>query len=257
MLNQELVGQKSISRQEYNRRYYEKRKEQLLGKKKDGGSRNVLQLFSKVVSIEKSVFSKLRNVLPGIETFALLMLVCMMTSYLIVEGAKFYLDTFESPLAAYFKAGMVEVIAILFSFSRGKSAFLRCSQRIVVVLLCSLTLWTVSGRLVRNASQDISKARLTAQMLEELEGERTQKEALWKQFVERQWLGVARRYEKGIDEVREKLDSARRESSTLQAPNVILNSLGILIVFRFLILVANLICFHLLAEQLGLELVQK
>jgi ABC-type multidrug transport system fused ATPase/permease subunit len=253
MLNPEPVSQVPTSRQEYNRRYYEKRKQQLLTKKKNGDGGNVSQLFSKVVSIESSDLSRLRNVLSWIETFALLVLVCMMTAYLIVEGAKFYLDTLESPLGAYLKAGMVEGVAILFSFTRGKSVLLRCSQRIVVALLCLLTLWTVTGRLVKSASQDLYKSQVTARVIEGLERERTLKETLQKQFLERQWLGAARKYENEVNEVRKKLDSARKELYSLQSPQVILNGLGIMIAFRFLILAANLISFHLLAEQFGGE----
>ncbi|MBI2712765.1 MAG: hypothetical protein HYX41_07935 [Bdellovibrio sp.] len=246
---------RSLSRQEYNRMYYLKTKER---REKKGNmiKTNVLQLFASKGGGPSDFFQPWA-ILRCLEVIALVCLSFIMTYFLIREAATFYLDAQESPLAAYLKAGMVEGVAILFSFSRGKSAMLRWSQRLVVVLLCTLTLWTLSGRPLKLATQDVSKARLMAQAIDELEAERIQKEGLRNQLVQREWLGAARKYERGLDDIREKLNVARKEFSTLQAPQVVLNSLGILIAFRFLVVLANLICFHRLAEQLGLDTVQK
>ena len=254
MLNQEITDGKPSPRKEYNRRHYIKRKLAEAEKKRAVSVSNVFQLFAKVASVEfggsGGGYSKL---LSRLETVILLCLICAMTSYLVAEAAKFYLDSLESPLTAYFKAGIVEGIAILFSFSKGRSIALRWSQKLVVVLLCSLTLWTMTGKLVKSAVQDVSQSQTAAKVIDELVKEQTQKEALQQQLVNKEWLGAARKYEKGLDEVREKLASARKEIANIQAPHVILNGLAILIAFRLLIVVANLICFHRLAEQLNLE----
>ncbi len=246
------IQTKRVSRQEYNRIYYQKSKERREKKKKHSVAK-VFQLFARGDGSGLSGFNRTRAVFRWLEVLVLISLSFIMSYFLVKEAASFYLDAQESSLISYLKAGMVEGVAILFSFSRGKSIVLQWSQRVVVVLLCSLTLWTMTNKPVKAASLDVSKVRLMEEVIEELEGERIQKEALQKQFVQREWLGAARKYDKGLDEIRSKLSEARRELAKMQAPQIILNGLGLLISFRFLVVVANLICFHRLAEQLGLE----
>ena len=256
MSNQAVTNAKSMSRQEYNRLYYLRTKERRAMKKKWGGA-NVLQLFSKGKGDDSSGGSITGKLLFWLEIIVLICLNVTMTFYLVKEAAVFYLDAQDPSATALLKSVMVEGVSILFSFSRGKNRVLRWAQRIVVVLLCSLNLWTLSSRPVKTASSDVSKVRMLAQVVRDLEVERAQKEELRNQLVQKEWLGAARRYEKGLDEIRVKLAEARKELNSMPAPQVVLNSLGILIAFRLLVVVANLICFHRLAEQLGFESVRK
>lgn len=251
-LDQPKPENKTISRKEYNRMYYQKTK--ALRSKKSKTPTNVFQLFTSKPRLQNGGLSGALTAFKLLELVVLVCLSSLMTYFLITEAAAFYLDANESTTVAYLKAGMVETVAILFSISRGQSAGLKWAQRTVVVLLCALTLWTLSGRPVQNATQDVSKARELAQTIEGLEQERTQKEALQNQLVHKEWLGAARKYEKGLDEVRMKLDAARKEYTSIQKPHAILNSLGILLAFRLLVVVANLICFHRLAEKFSNEL---
>lgn len=242
-----------MTKQDYNRRYYQKRKEQSLANKKDRFKTNVLQLFVGTATPDVSWIKTIRVLLRWLELAALIILVCLITAYLVHESAGFYLDAQESPRTAYMKAGIVEGVAILFSFSRGQGLILRWSQRVVVVLLCSLTLWTMTAKLVKTASQDTGKTRTMMQVISDLEAERSQKEALRQDLAARGWLGAVRKYERGIDEIRRRIQQSRDQLTTMQAPHVILNSLGVLIAFRLLILAANLICFHRIAERLYLD----
>ena len=108
----------------------------------------------------------------------------------------------------------------------------------------------------RTASQDTSKVEAMTQVIEELEAQKVQKE-LRKEFLNKGWLKITHRYETGIDQIHESLITARKTMATLQAPNTIANAIGISIVFRFLIVIANLICIHRIMEQMGEETIRK
>ena len=241
------------SRQEYNKRYYEQNKKKILEKRKgvDQGT-NVLQLFdegdpskpSSKFEIRKFLFKMFRL----LEFLTFFCLSAVMTYLLLKESAGFYLDSNDTQVAAYLKAGMVELTAVLFSFSRSRHLIMRWGQRLVVVLLCGLSLWTMSGRVVKNASQDTTKVQTSLQIIRELEAERDEKEALRQQFLSRGWLHRTRIYESGLDEIRGKLIQARQSIASMQAPHVIANSLGVLIAFRLVFLISNLICIHRLVE---------
>lgn len=256
-MNTVSMPTKTMSKQEYNRRYYQLRKEKLLAEKKSHSGAKVLRLLVPVEKIEFSLLKTIKPSLRCIEIIALTTLIFVMTTYLIRESALFYLEAMDAPWVAYMKAGMVEGIAVLFSFSRGRSFVLRWSQKIVVVLLCTLTLWTMTGKLVKSASQDTSKTRSVMQVIADLETERSQKEGLRQELLSRGWIGAVRKSEKSLDQIRERITQARQELAGLQAPHIILNSLGILIAFRLLIVASNLICFHRVSERLGLDAMQK
>ncbi len=240
-----------VSKKNYNRRYYEMNKVRILQKKKNRSRTNVFQLFRKGPAessdLSKSVWFWCFGAL---ELLALIGLSVIMTYFLVKESAGFYLDAQESPVSAYMKAGMIEGIAVLFSFSRGPSPILRGLQRILVILLCGLTLWTMTGRLVRSAVQNSVHTQSVASVVTDLEQEVAQKERLHEVMIKREWVGSARRYEKGLDTLRRRLSNSRQELGTLQAPEVVMSGLGILIAFRLLIAVANLICIHRVVECL-------
>ena len=257
MFNQESKQTTQFSRQEYNRLYYQTNKKRIHQKKKNRSRTNVLQLFSKGEARHPSEANILKKVFCCAELIALAGLSVVMTLYLVREAAGFYLEAHDSPFLSYVKAGLVEGIAILFSFSRGKSAILKWSQKLVVVLLCSLTLWTMSGKVVRSAAHDSSQTRTLMKVVNDLEGEEAQKERLHEVMIKREWVGSARRHERDLDLIREKLASARQTLASLQSPEVIMNGLGILIAFRFLLMVANLVSIHRVVEYFSSEATQK
>lgn len=239
MQTQQTLQFRSMSRRDYNKAYYQRNKQRIVQKKRT-------TLFSKVQSL---AFNS-RLFFVHLEVVFLLFLVAAMTWYLVHESASFYLDEHESVFSAYLKAGMIEGIAIFFSFSKSTGKFLNRVQRFVVVFLCGLTLLTMAGRLVKNAVQGTSQFYSVKKQIEALEKERQQKESLQQQMIQRGWIGAARRYEKGLDELRLKLLKSQQEATALASPQVVLNSLGILLLFRFLIVVANLICVHRITERL-------
>lgn len=250
MENQANSKMEKLSRQEYNRLYYKKNRERLLDKKKPLPRANVLQLFVrnklKCPTSPREWHSS--DYFSFIEILLLISLTTIMTFFLIRESAAFYLDAQEGHVQAYLKAGMIEGVAILFSFSRSGHPVLKWAQRVILVLLCSFTLCVMSGKVVKASVQDTSQIQALQQIIQDLEVQKNQKEILRQGFVDRRWLNKARQYEKGIDQVREKLTQARHEMAAMPTPKIVMSSLSLLIAFRILMLVANLICFHRLAE---------
>lgn len=253
----ESTQEKGFSRQSYNKSYYHANKKRIHEKKKNRSRSNVLQLFAKGETKGPSRIERLKEIFQQVEIAALLFLSLIMTVYLIREAAAFYLETHESIFLSYLKAGLVEGIAILFSFSRGKSFVLRWAQGLVVVLLCGLTLWTMSGRLVRSAVHDSTQTRTLMKVIADLEGEEAQKERLHEVMIKREWIGSARRHEKDLDLIRERLASSRQTLTSLQSPDVIMNGLGILIAFRLLLVIANLVSIHRVVEYFSCETTHK
>ena len=250
---------KKLSRQEYQRRYYQQNKARLTLKRKGLVNTNVLPLFGSESLTTASGSGGGRRIftifLRILELVALLALTVTMTYLLVKESAGFYLDAKESTSSAYLKAGMLELAAVLFSFSRSRHSLLQWGQRFVLVLLCGLSLFTMSQRVIQNASQDKTRVQSAMRIIHELEAERTQKEALREQYLSRGWLRMTRKYEKGLEQIREKLISAHQEMSTMQTPRVIVGSLVVLILFRLALLVGNLVCVHRIVEQFHFEIV--
>lgn len=263
MQNQEHVEEKKLSKQEYNRLYYQKNRAKWAAKKKSWATSNVFQIFTKkAIQFQRPSVMPVRHwltFLKWIEILVLAVLITTITTFLIQEAAAFYLDAQEGQVPAYLKAGIVEGIAILFSFTQSKSSLLRWGQKLVVILLCAFTLWVMSGKLVKTAVNDTSRVHITRQTLKQLESELIQKEQLRNQYLNKGWLGMTRRYEKGLDQLRRQIHATRQELATLQAPQIVLNSVSILIAFRLILVIANLICVHRIVEhfsELGRKEVQ-
>ena len=256
MMNQEEMQTKNFSREEYNRKYYQENKQKICQRRKGQSSMKVLQLFSKGKAAESSpVISQ--EVFHWVELLVFVVLSIIMTQYLIRESAIFYLEAHESLLAAYSKAIMVEGTGILFSFSRGNGIVLRWAQKVVMVLLCGLTLFTMSCKLFRSAVHDSSSYRITAQMIKDLEVEQEEKGQLRKTLVSREWIGATRRYDQDLVQVRQRLKDARQKLETMEAPDVTMGGFGILVIFRLLVVAANLICIHRVVELIASETAQK
>ena len=158
------------------------------------------------------------------------------------------MDEQEGPVSAYLKATMIEGFAILFSLSRCKSSILTWARKLVVLLLCSFTLWVMSGKLLKTASSDTYRVQALRQTLEQLDSELKQKEQLRGAFVLKHMLTTARRYEKGIDQIRAKRDKVQDELVAERSPQVIATNLSILIVFRLLLVIGNLVSIHTILE---------
>lgn len=252
MLNQEVVQTKPRSRAMYNQEYYQRNKERILEKKKKTRLKKVLLSFSQ--SEDGSGFSAIKffkSIFFWVDMIACLVLSVVLTWYLIRESAGFYLEGKDGQLWAYMQAGMVEGGAILFSFPRGKGTLLRWSQKSVVLLLCGLSLWSMSGKVVKSTSQDSYKSSSVLSTIADLEAEKNQKEMLQQRLIDRGWLGAARKYDRELNQVRQKLVSARLMTEQVQNPHSIAYSLKIMLALRLVIVMMNLISIHRVAEQMG------
>lgn len=186
-----------------------------------------------------------------LELIILSFLATFMTIALVKEAASFYLASQDSVLYSYFKAGIIETVAIIFSFARSKHWILKWVQRITMLMVCGFTLYLMSGNAIKTASQDTMKVEALRQTLQQLETELQQKEQLRNEYFRRSRLTMTRRYEKLLDQTREKLNAIRQELCTAQAPTVIAQNLRIVIIFRVLLVIANLVCMHRIVELIA------
>ncbi len=240
---------KKLTKQEYNKLYYQRTRAHRL-QRKDTQVLGASLSDNQNVTLSTGSFWSVKGLIRVLEIVTLLILTISMTGYMIHESASFYLEANDSLTLAYIKAAMIEILAILFSFSRSRSAFLQWGQRVVLVMLCGLTLSTMTGKVVKSASQDTMKTQSMLKMIQELESEKNQKEALRNEYLKKGWLSRTHQYERGIDQIREKLVAAHQMSASLHSREVIASGLGILLLFRLLTMLANFICVHRLAEFL-------
>lgn len=254
--NQEEAEARRFSRRDYNKQYYQANKPRIYKKRKGRSNMKVL-LFSKDKAVEASSKTVSEVAFHWVELLVFVLLTVVMTQYLIRESAVFYLEARESLVSAYAKAAMVEGMAILFSFSRGKGTFLRWAQRLLVVLLCSLTLFTMSCKLYRTTVQGSSSYRITAQTVKDLEAEQEEKSQLRKTLLNREWLGATRKSDQDLLQVRQRLAEARQKLESMEAPDVAMGGFWILIIFRVLVVAGNLIAIHRIVELIAGETVQK
>lgn len=223
-----------FSKREYNKAYYQQRK------LKKGGETNS-------TSAPPREFFNF-PILKLLEIAILSVLVIFMTIVLIKEAASFYLAEQDKALYAYLKAGVIETIAIIFSFARSNHQFLKWLQRVMMIMFCGFTLYLMSGSAIKTASKDTTQVEMLNQTLKQLETELIQKEQLRNEYLKRARLTMTRRYEKIVDQTREKLDATRKSLCSAQAPAVITQNLRIVILFRVLLVITNLVCIHRIVE---------
>lgn len=243
---------KKFSKRDYNKAYYQQRK--LLKNQTTSSSSVTSEAPLPDLELTPSSPKKSQKQIEwrkfglAAEIVALLILVAFMTVLLIRESAHFYLDSLESPWLAYLKAGMIEALAILFSFSRSQCKALRWVQLGLVVMICVFTLSLMSGKAVKTASTDTLKVETVKKNIDQLESELAQKEKLRNEFLNRGMLSMTRRYERAVDQTRNKLTVIRNELCSLQSPVVIAQNLRVLIAFRILLVIANLVAIHRMVE---------
>ncbi len=237
-----------MTKQEYNKRYYEKNKHRWNAKESKSAVGNVFDLFSRKVL--KTIPSELRSgrydsFFKNLEILILIGIVLVTTTFLIREAAKFYMDEHEGVGLAYFKAIIIEGLAVVLTVVRCDSRLVQWIKSVFAVSLCLFTIWVMSGKLVKTASSDTTRWELLNETLKQLNSEISQKEQLKRILVNNHQVTTARRYEKGLDEVRARRVKIQEELSAERPTHIITNDLRTLIVFRLFLALGNLICIHL------------
>ena len=240
MENSDSTDRKTWKAQ-YNREYYKRNKKRF--RKNKDMAKTFLRLLPKGAQPAQSGL-RLNLWLKYSEIFILLVLVLAMTVFLIREAAAFYIEGQESAVSAYFKAAMVESIVIVFSFAKGNHFLFRWAQRTILVLLCVLTIWTMSSRFVNQASAATAKYHSLEQQVAALEADLGRRVQVRDEYLKRGWLGAIRTSERSFQELQQATAMSKIELAHLQKPPLLLNSVWILILFRVLIAFSNLLVIH-------------
>lgn len=248
------IEARPLSRAEYNRQYYLANREKISERRKE----RRLKLVGRLLGDGST--DRPRPCLKLVCIIQFLLFTCLaviMTRYLIVESARFYQEGNESIFSAYIKAIMMELTGILFSFSAGKHRMVNWMQKVVMVFICGFALFTMSYRAIRSTVGDARTFQQVSAAIAQLEREESEKMRLREAMVQREWIGATRKYDQELKDVRRRHDLAVESLRQMDNPSVMFFDLGIMVIFRLLVVMSNIICFHRIVELVGSEAVRK
>ena len=228
-------------KQEYNRKNYLARRDEILARAK---------VRAQAEKITKPLTSNSRPTKYLDETdcskkalWLLRALIVMMTLFLMRESYGYFVEADGHPLISCFKAIMMEGLVLLLSYlplqRTVRSDF---GQRVLLISICMFNIWAMSGSFLIAGFKHQHEVGTREKVIQGLEMEIRQKEILRDQYFGKGWIGVARQYEKTADSLREKSNRMRHDILKLGDSEALLISLVIAIVFRILILLANIWC---------------
>ena len=241
---------KKLSKQEYNRQYYERNKHRWRMNKCESTKARAFKLFSKVSNgpMTPSSNAKWGTLFKRLQILLLITAAIIATVSLVREAANFYLDDHEGLVSAYSKAIMIEGLAILLTFTKYHDRTLRWARRIAVLLFCSFALWVMSGKVIKAASSDTHRVQALQKTLDNLDRALAQKELIAQGYVTRERLTVAKNYEKEIDPIRERREDVQQKIAAEPSPEMIAAKLSISIFYRLLLVLGNLLSIHAVLE---------
>lgn len=243
-----------LSRQEYNRQYYQRNKHLWSKKEKSSPPSRIVKLvpqIQKTKSRPNSAASLHSRVLGSLEAASFLLLSLALSVYLVSESSQFYLASGDTRALSIFKAVAIESLGILFFISTSSSRLINFLQKGVAVLLWGFTLCLICGQTMSTASTQLSKVKELQAREQLLSRDLQEKGALRASMMNRRWIRAVRGLDQALTLARERLMGVRFELARLPSESLIRSCLALQVILRLLALAANLICVHRFAE--GLE----
>jgi len=220
-----------------NARYHSKHK------KRGGEHRNVIPLFPTNLFESHNVIPIREKPILEYITFSLLALLCVtITGYLIGETTKYFSTIEGKGLGAFLKALLCEGVIIAFSLFQQEDFFSKFMQRFVLVGMVCYSLWSASSNVIVQASQDYQESQTVKQMVKDLETQIRDGQLQIEKYIAQDWLGVARTSQLKLDVLREKLSKLRDRSTTVKTPQIIMNTVLNLVLFRLMLMISNIFC---------------
>lgn len=187
----------------------------------------------------------------ALQIFVLSILVAGFTNYLISEAAKFYATTEGQGWSAIYKASIGESIVILFSFlanSAPETNTSRATRRFwsqivnkgALVIVGIYSVLVVCGGTVVVASQDQKSNQITQSNIAEIETELKNRIAVRERLQASDRISAARRVSLEIENIQKNLKTERANLKSLPDPVALQTRLWTLILFRALVLFANI-----------------
>jgi hypothetical protein len=121
-------------------------------------------------------------------------------------------------------------------------------QHVVLIGMCLYSLWAISSGVIIKAHREYRELNASRQMIADLEVQIRNKEAMVEKYLARDWIGVARVSQKDSDVLRRKLIDLREHSSEIKPPQLIFNTVFNLVLFRLILMIANILCVRRLKD---------
>jgi hypothetical protein len=227
-------------RRRRNARYY-------LKQKRGGGPSNLIQLFPD----QKQIESNPRGIQHFLSLGALVILCLCLTLFLMGETIRFFSEMEGWGANAFLKGFLCEGIVVAFSLFKFRDFFSRCMQHVVLIGMCLYSLWAISSGVIVKAHQEYREYNATRQMITDLEVQIREKDAMTEKYLARDWISAAKSSQNSSDVLKRQLLDLRNRSADVRPPQLILNSVLNSVLFRLIVMMANILCVRRLKEMLS------
>lgn len=218
-------------------------------KMKQKSSANVVSLFQSDNTHPISTNSE-SNILCTLQTAMLAFLCIALTTFLLTETARYFIDMEGGGSSAILKAVLCEGVIIAFSLLRADHIAAKCLHKFVLVGMCLYSLWAISSNVLMQAHREYREHEATRISIKELETDIQSQDALMEKYLTLNWIGAASRAQVKRDVSRQKLLEMRQLSTSLKPPQIVLNSVFNLVFFRLLVMLSNILGVRRLTEKI-------
>ena len=248
---------KKEKKSQQNRSNYLRRKSELVERSRENRTRIKKELakarrYSPRNSIHKWVhrfFLKVQGLDFSIQRAFLILLVIACTFYLLTETVSYLREVEGNSTQAWLKAFISEGLMIAFSWRSFRTFSLRAARKLILFGMCAYSLAAISGRVVLTSQRQVTSSTVNQKLIQDLEKDIVRKEVIYKEYLEKGFIGALRKQEKQLDSLRFELSRLRQESTQLQAPHLIEASLITLLAFRLIVMLANMILISQLSSS--------
>lgn len=251
ILNSDATARTKKSLQ--NQNYYLAHREAQLKKAKERRAleRRILKKASTKSNLIQRFFVWTRKLPKRLSLNQILLgaLVLLFSFFLTNESLIFFKQLDPNGTHPLIKALISEVVVILFASLQMKQRITKLLQIFVLITMTGYALSASVGRVFLDASNQVTKVTLTEQTISNLETEMNQLNQLQSQYLEKGWISAAKKQANLIAEVSSRLESTRSQLATLSDPSIVKANAVSQLVFRILVLIANMTCVHLLAAS--------
>ena len=233
--------------QNYNTSYYETHKSQLQARAKLRERKNRADARKFRACIQSALHAPTTTpILNYAGATVSLALVGLLTFILLREMTAFYAES-DSILNSWIKAVALEGAVIWFSFSTHKLLLHRILYKAIALAICLFSIYAMASKQVGLGLDDIQSKQINSRAISDAEKAIEAKSAQRDYFMTNGWVTAARKTEAAIDLLRSKLETLRASALKSKPISATTHSTAAAVIFRLLLMVANILA----AQRLG------
>ena len=174
----------------------------------------------------------------SIEVTILFFVICLSTYFLLRETVAFLCQT-EGASSAWIKALVGEGMVVALSVMRFKNLADRLGKTMLLVVLFGYNAVAILGGVWSQGQMRMTQALVAKQTVLDLQEAIQQKQALKDRYISEGAEGLARKYDRQIDSLRDELKGARAEMLKNPGTEMTKVSFSVLSLFRLIVLIGN------------------